>query len=126
MTIGISLPSRVLAVLGGKIMKHAYIAVSAVVLILAGCATPEVMQATGGSRSDGTVDLSYEYGLFQKPVVDMHAAQITATDRCRAWGYTAAEPFGGQINHCNQFNAYGDCLDMLVTVRDQCTGGGPH
>jgi hypothetical protein len=107
-------------------MKRAHIVAASAFLILVGCATPEVMQATGGSRADGTVDLSYEYGIFQQPIVDMNAAIVTATNRCQAWGYTAAEPFGGQINHCNQMNGYGQCLDMLVTVKYQCTGGGPH
>lgn len=96
--------------------------IGAAVLALAGCATPMDMQATGGSRSDGTVELSYEYGLFQRPVVDMARAEVTATQRCQAWGYRAAEPFGGQINHCNQYNGYGNCLDMFVTVKYQCTG----
>ncbi len=94
--------------------------------VLAACATQEVLQATGGSRADGTVELSYEYGLFQRPVVDMQAGLVTATARCRAWGYASAEPFGGQINHCNGYNGYGNCVDMLVTVKYQCTGGGPH
>ena len=107
-------------------MKRSYIGVVAVLLVLAGCATPEIMQATGGSRADGTVDLSYEYGLFQKPVVDIASAQVPASNRCKAWGYTAAEPFGGQINHCHQFNGYGQCLDLLVTVKYQCPDHAPH
>ena len=98
----------------------------AAVLFLTSCATPEVMQATGGSRADGTVDLSYEYGLFQQPVVNMQAAEVTATARCKAWGYANAEPFGGQINRCQASNAYGNCLQMLVTVKYQCTGGAFH
>lgn len=107
-------------------MKITLTIIGAAVLILAGCATPKVMQATGGSRADGTVDMSYEYGLFQKPVVNMAAAETTATQRCKAWGYTAAEPFGGQLKHCNAYNGYGNCVDVLVTVKYQCTGGGSH
>lgn len=107
-------------------MNRTYLLLGLLAVVLTACAAPMVMQATGGSRADGTVDLSYEYTLFQKPVVDMTMATATASDRCRAWGYTNAEPFGGQINHCNQFNGYGNCLDMLVTVKYQCAGGGPH
>lgn len=64
--------------------------------------------------------------LRGQPVVDMNAALVTATNRCKAWGYAAAEPFGGQISHCNQMNGYGQCMDTLVTVKYQCTGAGPH
>ncbi len=99
---------------------------AAAILSLSACATPETLQATGGSRADGTVNLSYEYGMFQKPVVDMNLALVTAQARCKAWGYTDAQAFGGQINHCQQFNGYGNCLNMLVTVTYQCTGAGPH
>src|SRR5690242_20070702 len=104
-------------------MKIRYLTAATAVVLLASCETPMEMQATGGSRADGTVNLSYEYGLFQLPVVDRTAALQTARSRCTAWGYANAEPFGGQINHCNRYNGYGNCLDMLVTVQYQCTAG---
>jgi hypothetical protein len=107
-------------------MKSLFAAAAAFALLaLYACATPEVMQATGGSRADGTVDLSYEYGMLQKPVVDMAAAEIAATDRCKAWGYTGAEPFGGQLSRCEASDQY-PCTLTLVTVKYQCTGGGLH
>jgi hypothetical protein len=108
-------------------MKMRVFAAATAVVLLASCETAKEMQATGGSRADGTVNLSYEYGIFERPVVDRTAAQETARSRCAAWGYPQAQPFGGQINHCNQYNTYGACLDMLVTVQYQCTGanGGP-
>jgi hypothetical protein len=91
-------------------------------MMLTACATQETLVPTGGSRSDGTVQLSYEYGLFQVPHVDMDQATQTAADRCAAWGYSGAQPFGGQINRCEQFNAYGNCIQTLVTMSFQCTG----
>lgn len=107
----------------GKLaMKGKMLGIGVIVaLTLAACATPEVLQATGGSRADGTVSLSFEYGLFQKPVVDWNQANATAAQRCAAWGYSSADRFGGVINRCEQYNQYG-CILTLVTVNYQCTG----
>jgi YecR-like lipoprotein len=90
------------------------------VVMLTGCATQKVMQATGGSKADATVDLSYSYGLFEKPVVDMESALMTAKQRCASWGYSSAEPFGGQINDCQSYDKYNNCTITLVTVTYQC------
>jgi len=38
---------------------------------LSGCAVQPQMVPTGGSRADGTVKLSYDYGSLQIPKVDM-------------------------------------------------------
>ena len=38
--------------------------------LLAGCATVSQMAATGGSRSDGIVRLSFEAGMFDKVAID--------------------------------------------------------
>ena len=94
-------------------------------LVGAGCTVQKELVPTGGSRADGTVNLSYEYGVFEKPQVNMSLAQVSAQQRCAAWGYTGAEPFGGQLNKCERVNGYGDCLQTLVTVTYQCTGTPP-
>ena len=47
-------------------MKIMLAALSAAV-VLAGCATAKNWSATGGSRADATVKLSYEYWAFEKP-----------------------------------------------------------
>ena len=44
-------------------MKVLLVAVAAAVLV-SGCATTKNWSATGGSRADATVRLSYEYGAF--------------------------------------------------------------
>lgn len=90
--------------------------------LLSGCATVEEPQATGGSRSDGVIDLSFEYGMFQKPVVKWDDALQRAQQRCEAWGYSDAERFGGVRTQCESENAYGDCLRTLVIIPYQCTG----
>jgi hypothetical protein len=103
-------------------MKTRTLLLIVVATIVASCATQETLVPTGGSRADGTVQLSYEYGLFQVPKVDVDQATQAAADRCAAWGYTGAQPFGGQISRCEVFNGYGNCLRTLVTVSFQCTG----
>jgi YecR-like lipoprotein len=90
-------------------------------LILVGCATTKTLQAVNGSKSDGTVKLAYEYGLFEKPVIDWNLAEITAKQRCKAWGYKKAEKFGGEENKCLSYNGYGNCLEMQVNITYQCT-----
>ena len=94
-------------------------------ILLGSCTTNKSLVPTGGSKADGTVDLSYEFGMFEKPVIDMAAAQIAAKDRCSAWGYAAAEAFGGEKRQCQAFDGYGNCMRWFVTVTYQCTGGTP-
>ena len=105
-------------------MRKLHLAIIGVLVVLAGCATQEQLVPTGGSRADGTVNLSYEYGMLQVPKVNMDQAEASAVQRCAAWGYTGAQPFGGQISKCEEFNAYG-CVRTMVTVTYQCTGN-PH
>lgn len=90
--------------------------------LVGGCAVTKVPQPTGGSKSDGVVELSYEYGTFEKPVVKWGEADRAARDRCSAWGYTDAERFGGGTRECNNYSG-GTCNRWLVTVSYQCTGG---
>lgn len=101
--------------------KMKWIAIIAA-LLSCSCATNKQLIPTGGSKADGTVTLSYEYGLFESPSVDMAQGNEAATQRCAAWGYTGAEAFGGYTTHCQAYNAYGNCLRSLVTVTYQCTG----
>lgn len=91
-------------------------------IILSGCATQKNLQATGGSKSDGTVELSFQYGLFEKPEVNWAQGVQIARSRCQAWGYSDAEAFGGTESTCNQHNGYGNCIDTVVTATYQCIG----
>ena len=94
------------------------------IAVLAGCAVQKDLMPTGGSRSDGSVKLSYETHNFEKPIIDEAKSLKTATDRCRAWGYSGAEKFGGQTRACNM-PSFGGCDQWLVTVEYQCTGNPP-
>lgn len=92
--------------------------------LLTACAVPKQMTATGGSRSDGTVKLSYEYGKFEVPQVDSAQGVRIAKARCGAWGYSGAEAFGGTTKVCNHPSGSG-CERWLVTTEYQCIGTPP-
>jgi hypothetical protein len=100
-------------------MRYKFAFISAAI-ILAGCATVSQMTATGGSRSDGIVRLSFEYGMFDKVEIDQVSALATARQRCAVWGYNDAEPFGGITRQCQAMSGYG-CTHWFVTKEYQCT-----
>ena len=94
----------------------------AAVILLGGCAVHENLVPTSGNRAAGTVTMSYEYGLFQRPVIDPAQGEAEAQQRCDAWGYSGAEPFGGGLATCEAFNGYGECIRRRVDITYQCTG----
>lgn len=101
-------------------MKKAIFSLSTA-LILTACATPMIVpSATGGSKADGIIELSYEYNEYQKPVVDEQAALQIAQQRCNAWGYKKVNKFGGQKRQCVQRGTFTTCGITQVTVQYQC------
>lgn len=92
--------------------------------LLTGCVTTKDWSATGGSRSDGVVRLSYEVGEFERPQLNEAQAVTLATQRCKTWGYTGAEAFGGVTRQCGQGGGFGSCSLWVVTKEYQCTGTG--
>lgn len=98
-----------------------YILAFVSLLALSACATNITPLATGGSRADGNVVVSYQYGMFQQPVIDWASADASAKARCKAWGYHKAERFEGQQSTCLERNGYGNCLQQQVNVTYQCT-----
>lgn len=104
-------------------MKRYALLIAGGTLLVVACATTKTMNAVTGSRADGTVQLAFEYGMFENPKVDMAASLQTAQARCGAWGYSGAEPFGAALTQCVAANGYG-CVRSRVTVEYQCTSGG--
>jgi len=102
-------------------MKKILLFYAITILGISGCATPVDWAATGGSRADGTIKLSYQYIRFQKPVVNSQQGIDLATRKCQAWGYTSAEAFGGATQACNGFDSSG-CNSWIVTAEYQCLG----
>lgn len=95
--------------------------------LLSACATTAEVQATGGSRSDGTIKLSFDYSdwLLTVPKVDADRALDTASTRCMAWGYTGAQAFGGQQAVCTKKSMFGGCGTWTMNLTYQCTGNPP-
>lgn len=104
-------------------MKHliSLIAYAIVIMFAQGCSVQKQLTPTGGSRSDGTVKMSYEYGVFEIPKLDEQQGLSSAKQRCAAWGYTGAEPFGGFTKTCSNSTSSG-CNRWIVTSEYQCTG----
>jgi hypothetical protein len=102
-----------------------WIASAASVLLLASCATTKEFEATNGSRSDGTVALSYEYGMLESPREDQEQGATLAASTCAGWGYSGTQPFGGETHQCNAVDPNVGCVRWLVTRRYQCLGS-PH
>ena len=102
-------------------MRKSLMLLLASTLIISGCATKKQLVPTGGSKSDGTVRMSYSYGMFESPVLDPQQGMNAAKARCAAWGYSGAEPFGGFTSQCSQPSSSG-CMQTLVTIEYQCTG----
>lgn len=105
-------------------MKKLSIAVLAAIT-LAGCGTTaKLWSATGGSRADGVVRLSYEYSAMEVPELNESQGVALAIRRCQTWGYTGAEAFGGTTRACNMPGGLGGCAQFVVTKEYQCTGTG--
>lgn len=92
-----------------------------IMTVTAGCATQKQWSAVGGSRSDGVVKLAFDYGMFENPQLEPGQGVKLAAQRCRAWGYTGSEAFGGAMQQCIARNQHG-CVAWRVSADYQCTG----
>ena len=91
-------------------------------IILSGCATvTKEMAATGGSKADGTIELSYEHSELESVTVDEKKAIETAKSRCKSWGYKNAEKFGGSKTTCIMRGGFSGCARSITTTQYQCT-----
>lgn len=95
-------------------------AIIALLALSTGCATQKDWAATGGSKADGIIKLSYEVGEFEKPQLSESQGLKLAIRRCSTWGYNSAEAFGGVTRTCNQFGGFGGCARWMVTKEYQC------
>ena len=99
-------------------MKSVGIIVLALIAFV-GCETIKIPTAMSGSKADATVVMGYQYGAFERPVVDWDEAKLEAGRVCRNWGYGSAERFGGAMSECTAWNEYG-CVRRIVSVQYQC------
>ncbi len=103
-------------------MGKSFVYLVTISLLISACAVNKTPIPTGGSRADGIIELSYEVGMFEDPVVDWLSADKSASKRCQAWGYKQAEAFEGLKTECQAYNGYGNCVQTLVTANYQCIG----
>lgn len=111
---------------------HTSISLLFLSLTVIGCAKNAVIkipEAVGGSKSDGTVRMGYDYFASERVTPDWFKATLSAQNRCISWGYVKAEPFSGQMNHCIEYGAGllvngampGVCARGVVYKDFQCT-----
>lgn len=105
---------------GNKIIMKT-VKLGVLLVLLSSCATQKMWVATGGSRADGVVSVSYDYGAFEVPEVSEAQGQAEAAGRCAVWGYGGAEAFGGSIATCVLTDGFGGCNRWRVTKDYQCT-----
>jgi hypothetical protein len=91
-------------------------------MTLSGCAVQKQYGASGGSKADGTIKMSYTYSLFEAPTVNENEALASATKRCKVWGYSSAEAFDFTNKKCQQTDSNGSCNSWIVTKEFQCNG----
>ena len=108
-------------------MKKSGLVFIVAICIISGCTTQRQIdwQATGGSRSDGSIKLSIQYPNGVKPILNETQAINEATRKCAAWGYMGTEAFGGIIRTCSQYGsgfATGVCVGTTTVTKEyQCT-----
>ncbi len=91
-----------------------------IVGLLTACASEQKRYvATGGSKADGVINLSYEQRYYERSSPNPNQGLRLAQKRCRQWGYQNAEKFSGHTSKCNQVRGH-KCLSYLITVQYQC------
>lgn len=91
-------------------------------LLMSGCVVQKTLMPTGGSKADGTVELSFMMGGGEVPQIDWEQGRQAAVARCAAWGYQDAQAFGGYTQKCSYAGGWG-CYEYIVSVQYQCTDG---
>jgi len=94
-----------------------------ILLIVGSSSVPKNFAVTGGSRSDATLSLSYEYGMFDAGKGNVEQGREIAIRRCKNWGYDEVESFDQGLRNCVQRSNSG-CLRWRVTMQYQCIGNG--
>ena len=88
-------------------------------VLLYGCKVNKYLYVTGGSKADGTLTMSYEYGAFEKPVIQWEEAKQRALQYCKSWGYSGFQFFDRGTQECISWGNSG-CNRWRVTFTCQC------
>jgi hypothetical protein len=100
-----------------------FIAWALLCLCVSSCATDNELKTSGMSPADGIVQLSIQYELSDRPVIDSDTAQNTARERCSAWGYSDAQRFEPGQQQCLTQDIFGHCKSYNLNLTYHCTGG---
>jgi hypothetical protein len=100
-------------------MKYIIAAAPLVLYLLAGCATPNYLEATGGSQLDGLVQVSYPKGPFEYGQSRESQGLAIATGRCQFWDYKRAELSGAEKSVCRTMGKF-HCLETTITQEYLC------
>lgn len=94
----------------------------ALAIMITGCASPVTKDwgASGGSKADGTVQLSVRYGDMQTPILDDAQGKRAALARCEKWGYSSVDEFDFVNKVCMQPGGLSGCRDTVITKTYQC------
>ena len=90
-------------------------------LILSSCAFKYPEPLTG-SKADGIIKVSFEYGLFNDPddwTEEWDKAEREAQQRCIYWGYSNVYQFDLTYSECINRSIYG-CVKWQYYVDYQC------
>jgi hypothetical protein len=98
-----------------------FLIIYAVLFVVSGCATVKTPQVSGTSKEDRFVDLSFEYGLLERPKVNWEQAEsTTVTQKCLSWGYQKPSASSEVNDECLETNRNGKCIKHAVSKRYQC------
>lgn len=102
-------------------MKRLFTTIS-VLFLFTGCSVTKVPTATDGSKSDGTLSYSYNYTAWPFTSYDAQweDIEVEAKKKCRNWGYSDVESFGGTKKECARRAPAGNCNEWRITKKYQC------
>lgn len=97
----------------------------AAALLLSGCAAEKYYTVTGADTKNGTVRLSYDFTMLERPEIPKNAQpEALAGQKCLALGYSAVEMQPRQETRCLEKSSSGDyCANTRVSRVYQCVGG---
>jgi hypothetical protein len=89
-------------------------------ILVSGCATVKTPMPDTGNKDEGRVNLTYQYGLFEKPQVNWDQALLAATDQCKKWQYGPASQSTTPADECVRRDQNNNCIQHQVTTSYQC------
>ena len=102
---------------GSMIMK--ILVVYLIGFLIAGCAPLEKHWIPlSGSKADGMIKLGYQNPSMRSVSISDQEALDMAQQKCHAWGYVNAVPFGNEITTCEPNDPY--CFKKNISRDYQC------